>query len=32
MQLKGSGAITTSALVSTIDDGKEFCNGRQLAV
>lgn len=31
MQLKGIGAITASALVSAIADGKEFSNGRQLA-
>ncbi len=31
MQLKGIGAITASALVSTIADGKEFSNNRQLA-
>ncbi|WP_139374609.1 transposase, partial [Vibrio sp. L85] len=31
MKLKGVGAMTASALVCAIADGKEFNNGRQLA-
>ncbi|WP_139374601.1 transposase, partial [Vibrio sp. L85] len=31
MKLKGVGAMTASALVCAIADGKEFSNGRQLA-
>nr|WP_258070733.1 transposase [Vibrio jasicida] len=31
MQLKGFGAITASALVLAIGDGKELSNGRQLS-